>query len=54
MEWSGLGHKILRGSVRTRNQALGLWVPLLLEASLMGRRAEGMDGGKETASVNEA
>lgn len=54
MDGSGPGHKILRRSVRTRSQVLELWVPLLLEASLMGRRVEGMDGGKETASVNEA
>ena len=53
MDGSGFGHKILRGSVRTRSQALGLWVPLLLEASFMGRRVEGMDRGKKTASVSE-
>ena len=54
MDGSGLGHKILKGSVRTRSQALRLWVPLLLEANLMGRREEGMDRGKKIASVSEA
>lgn len=48
MNGSGPGRKTLRGRVRTRSQALGLWVPLLLEARIMGRResrGSGQRGG---------